>query len=239
MCEKCSCRQRAVGAGTFGPLSACIGAKFPSTFPKLPTQPRFPAPIPAQPSRQPRMQPRKHFSQVALPSEISKHFFEAGDASGFPSGVPNQMSEKKFLTHPIFRPALGIAPCNLQPTLKKILRYCQGTNCFMPRGFATCDGENLAPIPMYHGKLWYKFPECGARTSVDPNWWLLFPMGPCLVALTSWRLMGACLDGRCYFMEGASRNGNVNMHAVNPPNCGPLLILSPAKRHQGPRGRQG
>ena len=36
----------------------------------------FQAPIPAQ-------QPRKHFSQAPLPIKISKHFFQAADASVF------------------------------------------------------------------------------------------------------------------------------------------------------------
>ena len=44
---------------------------------------------------------------------------------------------------------------------------------------------NWAPILKCHRKIWYKFPDCGTSTSVDREWWLLFPMGFWLVAVTS------------------------------------------------------
>ena len=106
-------------------------SKFPRTVPNLPAHPLFQAPIPTPPTRQ----PRKHFSQAPPPSKLSGHRFQAADASSFPSSAPNQMSESfLFLAHATFLPSLRIAPCNLQPTLKKILTYCQGTKVFHAEG---------------------------------------------------------------------------------------------------------
>ena len=52
----------------------------------------FQAPVSALPTRQ----PRKKVFQALPPSKISKHIFQAADASSFPSGAPNQMSEDFF-----------------------------------------------------------------------------------------------------------------------------------------------
>ena len=49
-------------------------------------------------------------------------------------------------------------------------------------------GENLAPILKSHGKIWYKFPDCSTRTSMDREWGLLFPMGLWLVAAISYSI---------------------------------------------------
>ena len=50
----------------------------------------------------------------------------------------------------------------------------------------------LAPILRYHWKIWYKFPDCGTRTSIDCEWWLLFPTGLWLVAVICWGLLDGC-----------------------------------------------
>ena len=54
-----------------------------------------------------------------------------------------------------------------------------------------------AGILKYHGKIWYKFPDCGTRKSIDREWWLLFPAGLWLVAVNCSRI----LDGCSYFLE--------------------------------------
>ena len=79
----------------------------------------------------------QHFSQQPPPIKISKHFSQAADALSFPSGVPHQMSEIFLLPHATFRPPHGIAPCNLQPTLKKRVKNYQGTKRFHAKGI--CD----------------------------------------------------------------------------------------------------
>ena len=48
--------------------------------------------------------------------------------------------------------------------------------------------EILAPILPYHCNIWYKFADCGTRTSIDSEWWLFFPMGLWLVAAISYSL---------------------------------------------------
>ena len=50
-----------------------------------------------------------------------------------------------FLAHATFQPSLCIAPCDLQPTLKKILRNCQGTKMFHAEGIC-----NMC-VPPPHG----------------------------------------------------------------------------------------
>ena len=44
--------------------------------------------------------------------------------------------------------------------------------------------HKLAQILKYHCKIWYKFPDCGT-TSIDREWWLLFPVCLWLVAVIS------------------------------------------------------
>ena len=41
--------------------------------------------------------------------------------------------------------------------------------------------EKMA-ILKYHCKIWWKFPDCGARTGIDRERWLLFPTGLWVVA---------------------------------------------------------
>ena len=53
---------------------------------------------------------------------------------------------------------------------------------------------NLAPFLKYHPKFWYKIPRF--YTSIDCEWWLLFPVGLWLAAAVSWRL-GACESVIC------------------------------------------
>ena len=67
--------------------------------------------------------------------------------------------------------------------------------------------KNLAPILKYRAKVWHKFPDCGGRTRIDREWWLLFPVGLWLVAVISWRLLDGCLAGCCYFLEASGHNG--------------------------------
>ena len=110
--------------------------KFRSTFPKLPTWPLFQAafsstnPSPAHPATS------HAISQAHFPSSPAHQNLQALFPSGrVPSRVPNQ-KPNFFLGHATFGPLLRIAPCDFQPPLKKVLRYCQRTKYFMPRGFA-------------------------------------------------------------------------------------------------------
>ena len=65
-------------------------------------------------------------------------------------------------------------------------------------------------VRKYRCKIWCKFPDCGTKTSVDREWWWVFPTGLWLVAVipysfwmaawmvapVSWRLFGtmeACM----------------------------------------------
>ena len=41
------------------------------------------------------------------------------------------------------------------------------------------------------GKFGTKFPDCGTRTKIDCEWWLLFPLGLWLLVI-SWRLLDGC-----------------------------------------------
>ena len=58
-----------------------------------------------------------------------------------------------------------------------------------------CCGENLAPIK-YHCKFWYKFQDCGTRTSIGREWWLLFPVGIWFVALIPCSFSGQVRSGQ-------------------------------------------
>ena len=75
------------------------------------------------------------------------HGWYSGGGGGLPEiGYPMGICPPPVLENPSWewvqgtiQPSLRIAPCDLQPTLKKVLRCCQGTRMyFMPRGFATC-----------------------------------------------------------------------------------------------------
>ena len=78
--------------------------------------------------------------------------------------------------------------------------YRGGGNQENWNGQISC-GENLAPILKYRCKTWHKSPDCGTRTNVDREWWLLFPAGLWLVAVvsSSGRLLGwlPLLPGGC------------------------------------------
>ena len=122
--------------GTPGSLFLCLDPRqFLSTNPN--------------PARmQPRMQPRKHFSQAPLPIIISKHSFQAADAFGFSSGVPKQISKIFFFAHATFWPSVRIAPCNLQPTLKNFPSHCQGTKLFHAEGIGyMCHKKSVSRVP--------------------------------------------------------------------------------------------
>ena len=59
------------------------------------------------------------------------------------------------------------------------------------------------------------FPDGGTRTSIDREWWLLFPTGLWLVAVISQRLVDGCLDG-CSVSWSVGHNGDV--HAKRAKN---------------------
>ena len=54
-----------------------------------------------------------------------------------------------------------------------------------------------------------KSPDCGTRTSIDREWWLLFPVGLWLIAAISWRLLDGCFGGGSYYLVAVAHNGNV------------------------------
>ena len=122
-------------------------SKFPSTFSNLHPHPPFPSTIPS--TRQPRMQPRRHFSQPPPPIKISKHFFQAADAFGFPSGVLPPMCENFFFgPMPLSAPHLELHLAIYNQQSKKFSGIVKVEKYFLPRGFATCV-NTLSTLPLY------------------------------------------------------------------------------------------
>ena len=113
----------------------------------LPTHPLFQAPIPAQIIWQPRMQPRKHFSQAPPHIKISKHFFQAADASTFPSSASNQMPAKKiFWSMRLSGPGLELHLAISNQHSKQVPKNCQGTKIFHAEGI--CNMFQVPHVPM-------------------------------------------------------------------------------------------
>ena len=59
-------------------------------------------------------------------------------------------------------------------------------------------------------KFCTKLADCGTTTSIDREWWLLFPTGLWLLAVIPWRPLDGCLDGCPYFLEVVGHNGDVH-----------------------------
>ena len=123
-------------------------SKFPSTFSNLHPNPRFQAPIPTRPTRQPRMQPRRPFSQPTPPIKFSKALFPRGGRLRFSKRcVAPNVSELSFWPMQLSGPCLELhlRVYNRQskkfPGIVKVQKYC------MPRGFAICAPPPPAQAP--------------------------------------------------------------------------------------------
>ena len=131
---------------------------FEALSPTSPPTPFLQAPIPAQPTRQTHMQPRKHFSQVRPPIKIAKYF-------------PN------LPAHPLLQgpmPAQPIRQTRMQPC--KHFSQAPPTMChvYPARKFLRTELPDLTSylsIPLYVLVSWYQpvfFPKCCTTPRCSP-----------------------------------------------------------------------
>ena len=140
-------------------------SKSPSTFPNLPVHPLVQAPIPVQPTRQPRMQPRKHFSQAHRPIKISKHFCKQRTPPVL-QAVRQTKSRRIFPVGSCDFPALA-QKCtlrfttNTQKNSQELSSY-KNNSCRGFFFFATCvvranaHEKLIAPSPSHPAPKWQK-----------------------------------------------------------------------------------